>query len=87
MPRSLKGSCCLDQGMDLDGGWVVVADAGAFVGFLDAVAVVAGAFDRSGATAVASLGQGSAVDLGQDAGQVLQQQIMKLSGLGGVQSG
>jgi len=42
--------------MDLDGGWVVVADAGAFVGFLDAVAVVAGALDRSGAGAVTSLG-------------------------------
>jgi hypothetical protein len=42
--------------VDLDGGWLVVADAGEFVEFLDAVAVVAGAFDRSGAGSVPSFG-------------------------------
>ena len=56
MPRSVKGSCCSVEGVDLDGGWAVVADAGEFVGFLDAVAVVAGAFDRSGAGPVPSFG-------------------------------
>jgi hypothetical protein len=33
----------------------VVAGAGGFVGFLDAVAVVAGAFDRAGAGAFPAL--------------------------------
>ena len=52
--------------MDLDGGWVVVADAGAFVGFLDAVAVVADAFECPWAGAVAAFGDVPAADLSQN---------------------
>ena len=36
--------------MDVDRGRAVVAGAGAFVGFFDAVVVVAGAFDRAGSS-------------------------------------
>lgn len=55
--------------MDVDRGRAVVAGAGAFVGFLDAVAVVAGAFDRARAAAVAPFGVDRCGDLGQDVGQ------------------
>jgi hypothetical protein len=37
--------------VESDGGWVVVAGAGWFVGFLDAVSVVAWSFDGAGAAA------------------------------------
>jgi hypothetical protein len=50
--------------VDVDGGWAGVAGAGGFVGFLDAVVVVAGAFDRSWAGSVSPFG----VDLGGDVG-------------------
>jgi hypothetical protein len=53
----------------VDGGWSLVVDAGGLAGFLDRVAVVAGAFDRAGAAAVAAFGVGSVRDLGQDRGQ------------------
>jgi hypothetical protein len=42
--------------VESDRGWLVVAGAGWFVGFLDAVGVVAGAFDRAGAGAFAAFG-------------------------------
>lgn len=42
--------------MESDGGWVGVAGAGRFVGFLDAVTVVAWAFDRAGAGAFSAFG-------------------------------
>jgi len=41
--------------VETDGGGTGVAGAGGFVGFLDAVAVVAGAFDRARAVAFAAL--------------------------------
>jgi hypothetical protein len=40
----------------VDGGGFVVAGAGGLVGFLDAVAGVAGTFDGAGAVAVAAFG-------------------------------
>jgi hypothetical protein len=40
--------------VESDGGWAGVAGAGWFVGFFDAVVVVAGAFDGAGAGAVAA---------------------------------
>jgi hypothetical protein len=43
----------------------VVAGAGGLVGFLDAVAVVAGTFDRTGAGAFAAVGDEQVGDLGQ----------------------
>ncbi len=55
--------------MDVDGGRAVVADAGGLVGFLDAVAVVAGAFDRARAGPVPPFGIDLFGDLGQHAGQ------------------
>jgi hypothetical protein len=48
--------------MEVDGGRAVVAGGGGFVAFFDAVAVVAGAFDRAGAAAVAAGGVGGAGD-------------------------
>jgi hypothetical protein len=42
--------------VDVDGGWAVVAGAGGFVGFLDAVLVVPGAFDGAGAGSFAAVG-------------------------------
>jgi hypothetical protein len=56
--------------VESDGGRPVVAGAG-FAGFLDAVAVMAGAFDGAGAGAVASGGVELAGDLGVDAGDGL----------------
>ena len=49
--------------MDADRGWLVVSDAGGFAGFLDAVAVVSGAFDRAGAGAFAPFGDQQLGDL------------------------
>jgi hypothetical protein len=40
--------------VESDGGWSVVAGAGGFVGFLDPVVVVSGAFDGAGAGAFAA---------------------------------
>lgn len=54
--------------MDLDRGWARVAEGG-FAGFLDAVVVVPGAFDRARAGAVAPLRVDLAGDLGEDVGQ------------------
>jgi len=51
-----------------DGGRAVVAGAGGFVAFLDAVAVVPGAFDGAGAGAVSAIGVELACDLGIDLG-------------------
>jgi hypothetical protein len=42
--------------VDVDCGWLVVACAGWFAWFLDAVGVVAGAFDRAWAGAFAAFG-------------------------------
>jgi hypothetical protein len=49
----------------VDGGFAVVAGAGRFAGFLDAVAVVSGAFDRARAGAFAALGDQEITDPGQ----------------------
>lgn len=54
--------------MDVDGGWAGVVGAGAVVGFLDAVAVVTGAFDRAGTGPVTPGWVGLAGDLGEDVG-------------------
>jgi hypothetical protein len=50
--------------VESDRGWVVVAGGGGFVGFLDAVAVVAGAFDRAGAGAFPALWDQERGDVG-----------------------
>ena len=55
--------------MDVNGGRAVVADAGRLMGFLDAVAVVAGAFDRAWAGPVPPFGVDLRGDLGQHVGQ------------------
>ena len=57
------------QGPEADARGPAVAGAGGLAGFLDRVAVVPGAFDRAGATAVAALRVGPSRDLGQDRGQ------------------
>ena len=54
--------------MDQDGGWSIVAGAGAFAGFLDAVAVVAGAFDFAWAGPVSAGAQSFPGDLGVNLG-------------------
>ena len=54
--------------MESDGGRPVVAGAGGFARFLDAVVVVAGAFDRAGAGAVTAEGVEFAGDGSQDVG-------------------
>jgi hypothetical protein len=54
--------------VEVDGGRAGVAGAGGFVAFLDAVAVVSGALDSSGAAAVSAVGVGLAGDLGVDLG-------------------
>jgi hypothetical protein len=54
--------------MESDRGWLVVADAGWFVGFFDAVVGVAVAFDRAGAGAVAALGDEEGGDDGEVVG-------------------
>jgi hypothetical protein len=51
-----------------DGGRTVVAGAGHLAVLLDAVAVVAGSFDRAGAAAVASGRERFAAEFGQDVG-------------------
>jgi hypothetical protein len=56
------------HGPEADGRRALVAGAGGLSGFLDGVAVVAGAFDRAGATAVPAFGVGPVRDLGQDLG-------------------
>ena len=58
--------------MDVNGGRAVVADAGRLMGFLDAVAVVAGAFDRVWAGPVPPFG----VDLRGDVGQYVGQGVV-----------
>ncbi len=50
----------------MDGGGAVVAGRGGLVAFLDAVAVVAGTFDRAWAGTVAAGGVGVAGDVGED---------------------
>ena len=57
--------------MESDGGWVVVAGAGRFVGFLDAVTVVAGAFDRAWAGAFAAFGDQQHGDSSQVCGELV----------------
>jgi hypothetical protein len=52
--------------VEVDGGGAVVMGRGGFVAFLDAVAVVAGAFDGTRAGAVAAGGVGLAGDVGED---------------------
>jgi len=54
------------DGPEADGRRPAVAGAGGLVGFLDRVAVVAGAFDRAGAAAVPAFRVGPPRDLGQD---------------------
>jgi hypothetical protein len=54
---------------EVDGRGSLVAGAGGLAGFLDGVAVVPGAFDRAGATAVPALRVGSVRDVGQHGGQ------------------
>jgi hypothetical protein len=54
-----------------DGGWPVVAGAGWFVGFLDAIVVVAGSFDRAGAGPFTARGVEQAGDVVQQSGQCL----------------
>jgi hypothetical protein len=54
--------------MDLDRGWSVVAGAGWFVEFLDAIGVVAGAFDRARAGAFAAGWDEQGGDGGEQAG-------------------
>jgi hypothetical protein len=54
--------------VESDGGGAVVAGAGGFVAFLDAVAVVPGAFDGAGAGAVPAAGVELAGDLCVDLG-------------------
>jgi hypothetical protein len=51
--------------VEVDGGRPGVAGAGGFVAFLDAVAVVAGAFDGAGAGAFTAGVQWFAGDVGQ----------------------
>lgn len=58
--------------MEVDGGRAVVVDAGPLVGLFDAVAVVAGAFDRAWAGPVPPFG----VDLRGDVGQHLGQGVV-----------
>lgn len=55
--------------MESDGGWLGVAGAGRFVGFLDPVTVVAGAFDRAGAGAFPAFGNQQHGDGGQVLGE------------------
>ena len=55
--------------MDVDRGRAVVAGAGGFVGFLDAVVVVVGACDRARAGSVPPFGVDLGGDVGQDVGQ------------------
>ncbi len=55
--------------MDVDGGRAVVVDAGPLVGLLDAVVVVAGAFDRAWAGPVPPFGVDLRGDVGQHVGQ------------------
>jgi hypothetical protein len=70
MPRRLVRSCCAGIGVvDMDGGWAVVAGAGGFAGFLDAVGVVARSFDGVRAGAVPPARVDLRGDLGQDVGQ------------------
>jgi hypothetical protein len=52
--------------VEVECGWRGVADTAGFVGFLDAVTVVAGAFDGAGAGAVASFGVDFVGDFGED---------------------
>jgi hypothetical protein len=49
--------------VDSDGGWAEVAGTAGFAGFLDAVAVVADAFECPRAGAVAAFGDGLAGDV------------------------
>jgi hypothetical protein len=56
--------------VESDGGGSVVAGAGGFAGFLDAVAVVAGAFDGAGAGAFAARWDEQGADRGQEVGQL-----------------
>jgi hypothetical protein len=51
-----------------DGGRPGVADAGGFAGFLHAVLIVAGAFDRSRAGAFGAVGDEQGGDFGQVVG-------------------
>jgi hypothetical protein len=55
--------------VESDGGRAVVAGAGWFGGFLDAVVVVAGAFDGAGTGAFAAGWVEQAGDVGQQAGE------------------
>jgi hypothetical protein len=57
--------------VDSDGGWAGVAGAAGLAAFLDAVAVVADAFECPWAGAVAALGDSPAADLSQDLGDGL----------------
>jgi hypothetical protein len=50
--------------VQVDGGFAVVAGAGGFAGFLDAVAVVSGAFDGPRAGAFAAFGGQEITDPG-----------------------
>ena len=59
------------DGVDSDGGWAGVAGAAGLAAFLDAVAVVADAFECPWAGAVTAFGDGSAADLSQDVGDGL----------------
>jgi len=52
--------------VDSDGGWAGVAGAAGLAAFLDAVAVVADAFECPWAGAVAALEDSPAADLSQD---------------------
>jgi hypothetical protein len=65
--------------VESDGGWTVVACAG-LAGFLDAVAVVAGAFEGAGEGAVAPGGIDLAGDLGVDIGEGLSPVLRGVSG-------
>ena len=66
--RNSRSGCSWFDGVDSDGGWAEVAGAAGLVAFLDAVAVVADAFECPWAGALAALGDGSAADLSQNLG-------------------
>ena len=57
--------------MDSNRGRRVVADAGGLIGFLHAVAVVAGAFDRAGAVAFAARRDEQVRDVAQVLGELV----------------
>ena len=59
------------DGVDSDGGWAGVAGAAGLAAFLDAVAVVADAFECPWAGAVTAFGDSPAADLSQDVGDGL----------------